>query len=65
MTAEQAQRLGKDLTPLGGERAGNADGTIPAEELISDVVPLQDTAAAVERLDSGENVVKVLIASAG
>src|SRR5512134_675838 len=23
-------RLGKDLTPVGAERAGNADGTIPA-----------------------------------
>jgi hypothetical protein len=28
--AEEAARLGKDLTPLGGEMAGNADGTIPA-----------------------------------
>ena len=28
--ADQAARLGQDLTPLGGERAGNADGTIPA-----------------------------------
>ena len=27
---EQAARLGRDLTPLGGERAGNADGSIPA-----------------------------------
>ena len=26
----QAARLGADLTPLGAERAGNADGTIPA-----------------------------------
>lgn len=26
----QASRLGADLTPLGGERAGNAAGTIPA-----------------------------------
>lgn len=25
-----ADRLGRDLTPLGGEKAGNADGTIPA-----------------------------------
>ncbi|MBI2515575.1 MAG: DUF1329 domain-containing protein [Opitutae bacterium] len=25
-----ADRLGKDLTPLGGEKAGNADGSIPA-----------------------------------
>ncbi len=30
ITAEQAARLGQDLTPLGGERAGNAAGTIPA-----------------------------------
>jgi len=27
--ADQAARLGKDLTPLGAERAGNAAGTIP------------------------------------
>lgn len=26
----EAARLGKDLTPLGGEMAGNADGSIPA-----------------------------------
>ena len=26
----QAERLGRDLTPLGAERAGNAEGTIPA-----------------------------------
>ena len=30
ISAEEAARLGKDLTPLGGEMAGNADGTIPA-----------------------------------
>jgi hypothetical protein len=28
--AEQAARLGKDLTPVGAEKAGNADGSIPA-----------------------------------
>ncbi|MEO4049151.1 DUF1329 domain-containing protein [Pseudomonas sp. CAU 1711] len=28
--AEQAARLGQDLTPLGAERAGNAAGSIPA-----------------------------------
>jgi len=28
--AVQAARLGKDLTPIGGERAGNTEGTIPA-----------------------------------
>ena len=27
---DQIKRLGKDLTPLGAERAGNAEGTIPA-----------------------------------
>jgi threonine dehydrogenase-like Zn-dependent dehydrogenase len=41
-----------------------ADGTIPADAMISDVVSLADTAAAVQRLDSGENVVKLLIRSA-
>lgn len=30
VTPEEAARLNKDLTPLGAERAGNADGTIPA-----------------------------------
>jgi hypothetical protein len=29
-TAEEIARLGRDLTPLGAERAGNAGGTIPA-----------------------------------
>jgi hypothetical protein len=29
VSAEQAARLGRDLTPLGGEKAGNAAGTIP------------------------------------
>ena len=29
LPADQIARLGKDLTPLGGERTGNADGTIP------------------------------------
>lgn len=30
VSPEQAARLGKDLTPFGAERAGNAAGTIPA-----------------------------------
>jgi len=30
VTAEQAARLDADLTPVGAERAGNADGSIPA-----------------------------------
>lgn len=29
LSANDIARLGKDLTPLGAERAGNADGTIP------------------------------------
>jgi len=29
VSIEQAERLGKDLTPMGAERAGNADGSIP------------------------------------
>lgn len=28
--AEEAARLGRDLTPQGGETAGNEDGSIPA-----------------------------------
>ncbi|MEA3240748.1 MAG: DUF1329 domain-containing protein [Pseudomonadota bacterium] len=30
ISADEAARLGKDLTPVGGEKAGNAEGTIPA-----------------------------------
>jgi hypothetical protein len=30
ITAQEAERLGADLTPVGAEKAGNADGTIPA-----------------------------------
>lgn len=30
ITAEQAARLGADLTPVGAEKAGNVSGTIPA-----------------------------------
>lgn len=30
VTPQEAARLGKDLTPMGAEKAGNADGTIPA-----------------------------------
>ncbi|WP_447791912.1 DUF1329 domain-containing protein [Pseudomonas farris] len=29
LTPEEAARLGKDLTPVGAERVGNADGSIP------------------------------------
>ena len=30
VSVEEAERLKKDLTPFGSERAGNKDGTIPA-----------------------------------
>jgi hypothetical protein len=30
VTPEEAKRLGNDLTPMGAEKAGNADGSIPA-----------------------------------
>jgi hypothetical protein len=32
VTAAEADKLGKELTPFGAEKAGNADGTIPAFE---------------------------------
>lgn len=32
LSADEVARLGKDLTPLGGEMGANADGTIPAWE---------------------------------
>jgi Protein of unknown function (DUF1329) len=32
VTAQEADHLGKDLTAVGAEKAGNADGTIPAFE---------------------------------
>lgn len=37
------------------------DGTIPADRLITDVVPLSDAVSAIERLSSGSDVVKILI----
>ena len=30
VSQQEANRLGNDLTPVGGEKAGNKDGTIPA-----------------------------------
>jgi len=30
VSVQAAERLGEELTPIGAERAGNADGTIPA-----------------------------------
>src|SRR5215510_2496832 len=30
VSAEEAKRLGAELTPFGAEKAGNKDGTIPA-----------------------------------
>ncbi len=30
VSAEEAAKLGNELTPVGAEKAGNADGTIPA-----------------------------------
>ena len=30
VSADQARRLGNELTPVGAEKAGNAAGTIPA-----------------------------------
>ena len=32
ISTSEAERLGKDLTPIGAEKAGNADGAIPAWE---------------------------------
>ena len=32
VSASEAQRLGEDLTPIGAEMAGNAEGSIPAWE---------------------------------
>ena len=39
VSPETAARLGKDLTPLGGEMAGNADGSIPAWDPSNLVIP--------------------------
>jgi threonine dehydrogenase-like Zn-dependent dehydrogenase len=42
-----------------------ADGAIPAQALITDVMPLEETEAAFERLSNGGSVVKVLVSSLG
>ncbi len=38
-----------------------ADGTIPAERLISKVVPLAEAPAAFEALEGGGDVMKILV----
>ena len=38
-----------------------ADGTIPAERLISKVVPLTEAPAAFEALEAGGDVMKILV----
>lgn len=40
-----------------------ADGVITADSLVTDVVALADTEQAIERLGSGENIVKLMIDS--
>ena len=39
VSPEEAARLGQDLTPLGAERAGNADGSIPEWNPANLVIP--------------------------
>lgn len=39
VSPEEAARLGQDLTPVGAERAGNADGSIPAWDPANVKVP--------------------------
>ena len=39
VSPEEAARLGKDLTPMGAERAGNADGSIPEWNPAATVIP--------------------------
>ena len=39
VSPEEAARLGKDLTPMGAERAGNADGSIPEWNPANTVIP--------------------------
>jgi len=40
-----------------------AGGVIPAASLITDIVPLAETERAIERLASGEEIVKLMIDS--
>ncbi|MNM73796.1 hypothetical protein D3C81_855380 [compost metagenome] len=44
VTADEAAKLGASLTPLGAEKAGNADGSIPAWTggLASDAAPVEN-----------------------
>jgi len=39
VTPQEAGRLGKDLTPVGAETAGSADGTIPAYQATETAAP--------------------------
>ena len=59
--AEEAARLGRDLTPIGAERAGNAAGTIPAW---TGGLPQQDLARGDDPFAGDEPLYTVTAANA-
>lgn len=45
--SSQAARLGQDLTPLGAERAGNAEGSIPPGRVVCVPQPVISRACTI------------------
>jgi hypothetical protein len=48
---DQVAKLGKELTPVGAERAGNADGSLPAWTPMKQSGPLKDFWASNPAID--------------
>ena len=51
VSPDQAARLGKELTPMGAEMAGNADGSIPAWNPNGTPVPVGFVAGSDDYID--------------
>ena len=52
VSPEEAARLGKDLTPMGAEAAGNADGSIPAWNPAGTPIPADFVAGSDNYVDA-------------
>ena len=52
VSPEEAARLGQDLTPMGAEAAGNADGSIPAWNPEGSPIPANFVAGSDDYVDA-------------
>ncbi len=59
VSAEEAAKLGKELTPVGAERAGNKDGTIPAWTPVSQAGGLKDTWPSNPKIEADKPILTI------